>query len=71
MLGCDEVERRLSDFEDGALPFRTMIAVRLHLMMCRRCSALERSLRKALGVLRALRDEPVDEGDGGDGSAAD
>lgn len=60
MLGCDEVERMLSDYEDGALPLPKRVAIRLHLMMCRNCRSLERSLRATLGVLHALRDEPAD-----------
>lgn len=67
MLGCDEVERLLSDYEDGALPYRKLVAIRLHLMMCRKCRSLERSLRGTLGVLRALRDEPVEGGGEGGG----
>ena len=62
MLECDEVERMLSDYEDGALPFSKMVAIRFHLMMCRRCPALERSLRETIDVLRAMRDEPIHEG---------
>lgn len=63
MLGCDEVERLLSDYEDGAMPRPRRVAIRLHLLICRNCRSLERSLRGTLGVLRALRDEPGD-GDG-------
>jgi hypothetical protein len=66
MLGCDEVERLLSDYEDGALPLPKRIAVRFHLMMCRGCRSLERSLRDTIGVLHAMRDEPVEEPDGGE-----
>lgn len=51
----------LSDYEDGALPFSRMVAIRLHLMVCRRCPGLERSLRETIDVLRALRDEPLRE----------
>lgn len=62
MLGCDEVERLLSDYEDGAVPLPKRLAIRVHLMMCRGCRSLERSLRNTIGVLHEMRDEP---GDGG------
>lgn len=57
MLGCDEVERLMSDYQDGALPMRKRMAIRLHLMMCRSCRSMEQSMRETLGVLRQLRDE--------------
>ena len=63
MLGCDEVERQLSDYEDGDLALSRRLAIKLHLMMCRRCRSLERSLRGTLGVLHALRDEDGGAGD--------
>ena len=59
MLGCDEVERLLSDYEDGALPLRKRLAVKAHLVMCAGCRSLGRSLRATLSSLRALRDEPL------------
>lgn len=61
MLGCDEVERMLSDYEDGALPLPKLVAIRFHLMMCRKCRSLERSLRATIGVLHALRDDAADD----------
>lgn len=60
MLGCDEVERLLSDYEDRVLPLPKRLAVGFHLMMCRGCRSLERSLRDTIGVLHAMRDEPLD-----------
>ena len=59
MLGCDEVERLLSDYEDGALPLTKRVAIRMHFMMCRSCRELERSLRQTLDVLHSLRDAPL------------
>ncbi len=61
MLACADVEQLLSDYEDGALPFATRVAVRLHLMMCRSCRSLERSLQTTLDLLHGLGDEPVDD----------
>ncbi len=59
MLGCDEVARLLSDWEDGALPLTTRLRLHAHLAMCAGCRSLERSLRATLTTLRALGDEPL------------
>ncbi len=75
MLGCDEVERLMSDFQDGVLPPSRRFAIRFHLLMCRSCRALERSMRETLHLVRGLRDEDVSsvgnatEADGHEGRA--
>jgi anti-sigma factor RsiW len=59
MLRCDDIERLLSDYEDGALPLGRRLAVKAHLLICAGCRSLERSLRQTLSSLHALRDEPL------------
>ena len=37
---CKDVEIHLTDYMEGALPFRTRLGIRIHLMMCDLCSGL-------------------------------
>ncbi len=59
MLGCDEVGRDLSGLLDGDVPFLRRTGIYVHLAMCNVCSAVYASLRETVGVLHALRDEPL------------
>lgn len=45
MLSCKEVSRLVSDSLDRDLPFMQRLAVRIHLMMCRTCSAFRRRMQ--------------------------
>jgi len=49
MLSCKEVSLLLSKACDQKLPWRTRLAVRLHLLYCRGCTQFEKHLQ----VLRA------------------
>ncbi len=45
MLSCKEVSLLLSKACDQELPWRTRLAVRLHLLYCQGCARLERQFR--------------------------
>jgi len=36
---CKEVESRLTEFTEGTLPLGERLGIRVHLLMCRSCSA--------------------------------
>lgn len=42
---CTEVHACMTDYMEGALPWRKRMGVRIHLMMCKVCSALYDRLR--------------------------
>ena len=62
MLSCRQVTSLASDYLDGALPRRTRIGIRLHLLMCWMCRRYLRQLELTKKVLRSLAggDEPVE-----------
>jgi anti-sigma factor ChrR (cupin superfamily) len=41
---CQEVGAAMTDYMEGALPFRKRLGIRIHLMMCDLCSGLHRRL---------------------------
>lgn len=41
---CKEVESSMTDYMEGALPFRKRMGIRVHLMMCDLCSGLLKRL---------------------------
>lgn len=45
MLSCREVTRLVSDGLERELPLRERMQLRLHVMMCRSCSAYRRQIR--------------------------
>jgi len=55
MLRCREVSKLVSESMERDLPLRQRLAIRLHLMMCRLCSAFARQLRL---LRRAARENP-------------
>lgn len=42
---CKDVEARMTEFTEGALPFQARVGIRLHLLMCRSCTAFLRGFR--------------------------
>ena len=81
VASCAETRELLSDYVEGELKPRTRRRVLRHLLMCRRCRAVLRSLRTTIAGLNTLgRAEPPpdpgvvdsviarvrDEDDGGD-----
>lgn len=41
---CQDVERCMTDYMEGVLPFRKRAGIRIHLMMCDLCSGLHSRL---------------------------
>jgi predicted anti-sigma-YlaC factor YlaD len=58
MLQCQKVRRALSESLDGTLPLKKRVLLRLHLWLCRRCRAVDHSLRYTQAVLRKLANTP-------------
>ena len=50
MPSCHEVQTHLTDFTEGALPFRQRLGIWMHLLFCRVCAGFLRGL-KALPAL--------------------
>ncbi len=50
MMNCKEASRLISDAQDRALSFRERMALRLHLLMCRKCTRY----REQLLIIRDL-----------------
>jgi predicted anti-sigma-YlaC factor YlaD len=59
VASCAETRELLSDYVEGELQSRTRRRVVRHLLMCRRCRAVLRSLRATIAGLNTLgRTEP-------------
>ena len=54
MLRCREVTELVGADAVARAPWRTRLAVRLHLLMCRHCRAYVRSLRQLAATARRL-----------------
>jgi anti-sigma factor ChrR (cupin superfamily) len=54
MLSCREARERLTEYSEGALPFRERVPLWLHLLICTACAAFYRGLRAVPGVARFL-----------------
>lgn len=62
MLNCQQASELLSRALDERLPLSTRIGLRLHVGMCRCCSALERNLTMLRDAIRRSRPaEPADD----------
>jgi len=68
MLRCREVVELIGSDAARRAPWRTRVGIRLHLMMCRHCTAYARSLRTLADAARRLAVTP--EGDEGRRNAA-
>lgn len=62
MLNCEQASELLSRALDEQLPLSTRMSLRLHLLMCRCCSPLERNLTMLRRTLRKAR--PPEPGNG-------
>lgn len=70
MLSCKEVTELASRRQDGALPLRTRVAMRLHLMVCKMCTRYVAQLgfiRRVMAVYREREEVGKREGLSGDG----
>jgi hypothetical protein len=63
MLRCNEVTRLCASEDIRGAPWRTRIAVRLHLVMCRNCRRYVRELARIGAAARALLRDDADEVD--------
>ncbi len=52
MLSCRDLTEHATDYMEGALPVRTRLAVRLHLILCAMCRAYLLQLRRTSALLR-------------------
>jgi anti-sigma factor RsiW len=62
VASCGETRELLSDYAEGDLPPRARRRVLRHLLMCRRCRAVLRSLKATIARLNAIgpADPPPD-----------
>jgi anti-sigma factor RsiW len=56
---CREVRAQMSDYLDGELEPADAAAVERHTGWCPNCRRMLSNLRRTLGGLRALRDQPT------------
>jgi anti-sigma factor RsiW len=56
---CREVRAQMSDYLDGDLDPKSVAAVERHARWCPNCRRMLTNLRRTVGGLRALREEPV------------
>lgn len=59
MKSCEEIARIAGDFVERRLGFGERMGVRLHLAMCRGCSAFVDQMRWTLAALEALPAPPA------------
>ena len=52
MISCKEASRLLSQMQDGGVPLRRQLSVRLHLLFCDACTRFAAQLRFLRTVLR-------------------
>ena len=62
---CQDVQAAMTDYMEGALPFRKRLGIRIHLMMCDLCSGLHQRLlalpRMAKDLLKPPAEPPPPE----------
>jgi len=54
MPTCREVQTELTDYVEGALPFRRRAGIWLHLLLCRVCAGFLRGLKALPGLSKVL-----------------
>lgn len=69
VLNCRQVVAQASSHADGALPLRTGIAMRLHLLMCGHCRRYVVQMLQTLSLLRAVPMENQVPAEAGDAAA--
>jgi anti-sigma factor RsiW len=58
---CTEVHACMTDYMEGALPWRKRLGVRIHLLMCKACAGLYDGLRALSSRARNLFAPPSPE----------
>ena len=61
MLSCREVAARASMLIDGDLSFTERVAMRMHLVMCKRCRRFSRQLKVLIDTLALRGGQAADE----------
>lgn len=59
MPSCHEVQTDLTDYAEGALPFRRRAGIWLHLLFCSVCAGFLRGLKALPGVAKASLAPPA------------
>jgi len=49
---CHDVQTHLTDYTEGALPFREKVGMWVHLLLCRVCSGVLRGLQALPGIAK-------------------
>jgi hypothetical protein len=52
MISCKEASRLLSQMQDGGVPLRQQLGVRLHLLFCEACTRFASQLRFLRTMMR-------------------
>lgn len=58
MPSCHEVQTHLTEFTEGALPFRRRLGFLVHLLLCRVCAGVLRGLKALPGVAKTALAPP-------------
>jgi len=58
MPSCREVREHLTEYAEGALPWRERLAMRFHLLVCGACNAFFRGLQRLPGMARLILAQP-------------
>ncbi len=52
---CKNLSRKMSDYIDGSLDFKTLSKITSHLKECKPCVVLFKTIRKTVGILGSLK----------------
>jgi Putative zinc-finger len=55
LISCKEASRLLSQMQDGDVPLRQWLSIRLHLLWCEACKRFEQQLRFLHNAMRHYR----------------
>lgn len=56
---CAEVAAAMTDYMEGAIPYRKRLGIRIHMMMCEACSGLHQRLLKLSSLAKDLVTPPA------------
>jgi len=58
LTSCHDVQTHLTEYLEGTLPWRSRLAIRMHLLLCRVCAGFRRGLKALPGLSRILLAPP-------------
>jgi anti-sigma factor ChrR (cupin superfamily) len=58
LTSCHDVQTHLTEYLDGTLPWRSRLAIRVHLLLCRVCAGFLRGLKALPGLSKVLLAPP-------------